>query len=73
MTDVAEAWQVVIKNRVASLGLNAAPSVDADGNEVFKAVFADRAIAERYAARVHGVVYPLFYGRRAGDGPEGEP
>lgn len=38
----------------------------ADG---FKAVFLERANAERYAARVHGVVEPLFRGSRKEDAP----
>lgn len=36
----------------------------ADGH---KALFKDRATAERYAVRVHGVVDALFLGRRRSD------
>lgn len=38
--------------------------VAADG---YRSVFLDRAAAERYAARVHGVVHPLFTGTRKED------
>ena len=38
--------------------------VNADGN---RSVFLDQATAERYAARVHGTVHALFFGRRRSD------
>lgn len=38
--------------------------VGADG---YRSVFLDRETACRYAVRVHGLVYPLFHGRRRSD------
>lgn len=32
-----------------------------------RSVFVDQATAERYAARVHGTVHALFFGRRRSD------
>lgn len=44
--------------------------VAADG---YRSVYLDQATAMRYAVRVHGLVYPLFHGRRrTDDKPETE-
>lgn len=38
--------------------------IAADG---YRSVFLDRSTAERYAVRVHGLLYALFFGRRRTD------
>lgn len=43
------------------------------GSDGHRSVFIDQATAERYAARVHGTVHALFFGRRREDDrPAGE-